>query len=210
MFGMRHFGSHCEDRHAAGRHGRWGRHHRHGGGRHGRGGGFGRRRHDARRPHAGAGRPSPAGAGADRRAAAPRLRDHQGAGGEDRGLVRAEPRHRLSDADLSRRGRLRHRAGRRRQAALHHHRRRPRLSGRATARSSMRCWSGSTRSASGCARAAATRTTTAGAAARVPRLVRAALENLREVAADRLKGDADAEAKVVEVLARAAAELKKN
>ena len=44
---------------------------------------------------------------------------------------------------------------------------------------------------------------------RVPRLVRAALENLREVAADRLKGDADAEAKVVEVLARAAAELKK-
>jgi DNA-binding PadR family transcriptional regulator len=37
MFGMRHFGSHHEDRHAAGRHGRWG-HHRHGGGRHGRGG----------------------------------------------------------------------------------------------------------------------------------------------------------------------------
>jgi DNA-binding PadR family transcriptional regulator len=33
---MRHFGSHCDDRHAAGRHGRWGRHHRHGG-RHGRG-----------------------------------------------------------------------------------------------------------------------------------------------------------------------------
>ena len=45
---------------------------------------------------------------------------------------------------------------------------------------------------------------------RVPRLVRAALENLREVAADRLKGDADAEAKVVDVLARAAAELKKS
>src|SRR6185436_508154 len=40
MFGMRHFGSHCEDRHAAGRHGR-GRHHRHGGERHGRGGGLG-------------------------------------------------------------------------------------------------------------------------------------------------------------------------
>jgi DNA-binding PadR family transcriptional regulator len=36
---MRHFGSHCEDRHAAGRHGRWGRHHRHGG-RHGRDSGF--------------------------------------------------------------------------------------------------------------------------------------------------------------------------
>src|SRR4029079_9712929 len=40
MFGLRHFGSHHEDRHAAGRHGRWG-HHRHGGGRHGRGGDFG-------------------------------------------------------------------------------------------------------------------------------------------------------------------------
>jgi DNA-binding PadR family transcriptional regulator len=37
---MRHFGSHCEGRHAAGRHGRWGRHHRHGG-RHGRDGDFG-------------------------------------------------------------------------------------------------------------------------------------------------------------------------
>src|SRR5829696_7882118 len=35
MFGMRHFGSGREDRHAAGRHGGW-RHHRHGGGgRHG-------------------------------------------------------------------------------------------------------------------------------------------------------------------------------
>jgi DNA-binding PadR family transcriptional regulator len=37
MFGMRH--SNCEDRHAAGRHGRWGRHHRHSG-RHGRDGDF--------------------------------------------------------------------------------------------------------------------------------------------------------------------------
>src|ERR1700749_3387772 len=35
MFGMRTHG-HCEDRWAAGRNGRWGRHHRHGG-RHGRG-----------------------------------------------------------------------------------------------------------------------------------------------------------------------------
>ena len=45
---------------------------------------------------------------------------------------------------------------------------------------------------------------------RVPRLVRAALENLREVAAERMKGDAEAETRVVEVLARAAAELKKS
>jgi DNA-binding PadR family transcriptional regulator len=46
--------------------------------------------------------------------------------------------------------------------------------------------------------------------ARMPRLVRAALENLRDVAADRLKDNGDTEAKVVEVLARAAAELKKS
>jgi DNA-binding PadR family transcriptional regulator len=44
---------------------------------------------------------------------------------------------------------------------------------------------------------------------RMPPLVRAAIENLREVAAKRLDDDAEAEAKVVEVLARAAAELKK-
>jgi len=45
---------------------------------------------------------------------------------------------------------------------------------------------------------------------RMPRLVRAALENLRDVAVERLKDNGDTEAKVVEVLARAAAELKKN
>jgi DNA-binding PadR family transcriptional regulator len=44
----------------------------------------------------------------------------------------------------------------------------------------------------------------------LPPLVRAALENLREIAATRLDADADAEAKLVEVLARAAAELKKS
>jgi DNA-binding PadR family transcriptional regulator len=43
----------------------------------------------------------------------------------------------------------------------------------------------------------------------VPPLVRAALLNLREAAASRLEGDVDAEAKVVEVLARAAAEIKR-
>ena len=43
---------------------------------------------------------------------------------------------------------------------------------------------------------------------RVPRLVRAALENLRDVAAERLKDDPEAEAKVVDVLARAAADLR--
>jgi DNA-binding PadR family transcriptional regulator len=45
---------------------------------------------------------------------------------------------------------------------------------------------------------------------KMPRLVRSALENLRDVAEERLKGDPDAEAKVVEILARAAAEVKKS
>jgi hypothetical protein len=40
--------------------------------------------------------------------------------------------------------------------------------------------------------------------------VRAAFENLRDVAVVRLKNNGDTEAKVVEVLARAAAELKKS
>jgi DNA-binding PadR family transcriptional regulator len=44
---------------------------------------------------------------------------------------------------------------------------------------------------------------------RLSPLVRAAIDNLREVAGQRLADDADAEAKLVEVLARAAAELKK-
>src|SRR5882724_3033745 len=43
----------------------------------------------------------------------------------------------------------------------------------------------------------------------LPPLVRAAIENLREAAAARLADDGEAEAKVVEVLARAASELKK-
>jgi DNA-binding PadR family transcriptional regulator len=43
----------------------------------------------------------------------------------------------------------------------------------------------------------------------LPRLVRAALDNLRVVAAERLEKDADAEAKVVDVLARAAQELRR-
>jgi DNA-binding PadR family transcriptional regulator len=43
----------------------------------------------------------------------------------------------------------------------------------------------------------------------LPQLVRAALENLREVAVKRLEQDAEAEAKVVDVLARAAQELKR-
>ena len=44
---------------------------------------------------------------------------------------------------------------------------------------------------------------------RLPPLLRAALENLREVAHERLANDADAEAKLVEIMARAAQEMKK-
>jgi len=44
----------------------------------------------------------------------------------------------------------------------------------------------------------------------VPPLVRAALDNLREVAAKQIEADADAETKIVEVLARAAQEMKKS
>jgi DNA-binding PadR family transcriptional regulator len=44
----------------------------------------------------------------------------------------------------------------------------------------------------------------------VPPLVRAALENLSEIAARQIEANADAETKIVEVLARAAQELKKS
>ncbi len=44
----------------------------------------------------------------------------------------------------------------------------------------------------------------------VPPLVRAALDNLRDVAAKQIEADADAETRIVEVLARAAQELRKN
>jgi DNA-binding PadR family transcriptional regulator len=43
----------------------------------------------------------------------------------------------------------------------------------------------------------------------LPPLVRAALENLREIAGERLGNDADTETKLVEILARAAQEMKK-
>jgi DNA-binding PadR family transcriptional regulator len=44
---------------------------------------------------------------------------------------------------------------------------------------------------------------------RISRLVRAAFDDLRELAAERIQNDAGAETRVVEVLARAAAELRK-
>jgi DNA-binding PadR family transcriptional regulator len=44
---------------------------------------------------------------------------------------------------------------------------------------------------------------------RVSRLIDAAVDNLREVAGERLKADPDAEAKLVDILARAAADLRR-
>jgi len=44
----------------------------------------------------------------------------------------------------------------------------------------------------------------------VPPLVKAALDNLRDTAIKQLEGDADAEAKIVDILARAAGEMKRN
>ena len=44
---------------------------------------------------------------------------------------------------------------------------------------------------------------------RLPPLVAAALDNLREAAAKRIEGDADAEAQIVELLARAAMDLRR-
>jgi hypothetical protein len=44
----------------------------------------------------------------------------------------------------------------------------------------------------------------------MPPLVKAALDNLREATSKRLEGDADAEAKIVDILARAAADVRKS
>jgi DNA-binding PadR family transcriptional regulator len=44
----------------------------------------------------------------------------------------------------------------------------------------------------------------------LPRLVKAAFDNLREAASKRLEGDAEAEAKIVDILARAAADVRRN
>ena len=46
--------------------------------------------------------------------------------------------------------------------------------------------------------------------ANVPPLVKAAFDNLREVAIKQLEGDTEAEAKIVEILARAAGDLRRN
>ena len=209
MFGMRHFGSHCEDRHAAGRHGRWGRHHRHGGGRHGRGGDFGGG--DMMR----AGRMLAQG---DLRLLALALIAEQPRHGyeiikvlEERtegwyapspGIVYPtltyleEAGHVTAQADGAKKlytitgeGRTYLEGNRAFVDAV--------LERLDAVGERMRSRRGEDEE-------------DRGRGPRVPRLVRAALEKLREDAADRLKDNGDTEAKVVEVLARAAAELKKN
>jgi DNA-binding PadR family transcriptional regulator len=207
---MKHFGSHCEDRHGAGRHGRW-RHHRHGfgGGRHGRGG------------DAGGGDMMRAGrmlAQGDLRLLALALIAEQPRHGyeiikvleektedwyspspgivyptltylEEAGYVTAQTEGAKKLYTITTEGRA-HLADNRdfvdavleRLAAV----------GRRIGRMRRRFGEDDRREAG------------------VPPLVRAAIENLREVAAKRLEDDADAEAKIVELLARAATELKKS
>ena len=208
MFGMRHFGSHHEDRHAAGRHGR-GRHHRHGGERHGRGGGLG---------------------GGDMMRAGRML-----AQGDLRlialALIAEQPRHGyeiikvLEDKTegwyapspgivyptltyLEEAGYVTAQAdGAKRLYSITDEGRTYLEGNRAFVDAVLE------RLAAVGERVRSRRgeeddDTRRGA--RMPRLVRAAFENLRDVAAERLKNNGDTEAKVVEVLARAAAELKKS
>lgn len=202
MFGMRHFGSHCEGHQAAGRHGRWGRH---GGGRFGRGGDFG---------------------GGDMMRAGRML-----AQGDLRllalALIAEQPRHGYEIIKvleektegwyapspgivyptltyLEEAGYVTAQAdGAKKLYTITDE-------GRAYLEQNRAFVDAVLERLDAVGERVRLRRGDDEEGARVPRLVRAALENLREVAADRLKGDADAEAKVVEVLARAAAELKKS
>jgi len=203
---MRHFGSHCEDRHAAGRHGRWGRHHRHGmgGGRHGMGGG------DMMR----AGRMLAQG---DLRLLALALIAEQPRHGyeiikvleektegwyapspgivyptltylEEAGYVTAQADGAKRLYSITGEGRAYLESNRAFVDAVLE--RLDAVGERVRSRRSDDDNDGRR-------------------GPRMPRLVHAALENLRDVAVERLKNNGDTEAKVVEILARAAAELKK-
>ena len=205
MFGMRHFRSHGEDRHAAGRHGRWGRHG--GGGRHGRGGDFG---------------------GGDMRAG------RMLAQGDVRllalALIAEQPRHGYEIIKvleektegwyapspgivyptltyLEEAGYVTAQAdGAKRLYTITGE-------GRAYLEGNRAFVDAVLERLDAVGERMRSRRTEdddeGRRGRRVPRLVRAALENLRDVAAERLKDNGDTEAKVVEVLARAAAELKK-
>jgi DNA-binding PadR family transcriptional regulator len=206
---MRHFGSHREDRHAASRQGHWGRHHRHGGGRHGRGG-FG-----------GDGEMMRAGrmlAQGDLRLLALALIAQQPRHGyeiikvledktegwyapspgivyptltylEEAGYVTAQADGAKKLYTITGEGSTYLEANRSFVDAVLE--RLGAVGERVRARNNEQGDDDGRRGP------------------RMPQLVRAAFENLRDVAAERLKNNGDTEAKVVEVLARAAAELKK-
>src|SRR4051812_5688486 len=211
MFGMRHFGKHCDDRHAVGRHGRFGHgHHRHGGGRHGRGGGdFG---------------------GGDMMRAGRML-----AQGDLRllalALIAEQPRHGYEIIKvleektqgwyapspgivyptltyLEEAGYVTTQAdGAKRLYTITAEGRTYLESNRAFVDAVLeRLDAVGERMRS----RRSDEDNDGRRGARVPRLVQAALENLRDVTVERLKNNGDTEAKVVEVLARAAAELKKS
>jgi DNA-binding PadR family transcriptional regulator len=207
MFGMRHFGSHCEDRHAAGRQGRWGRHHRHGG-RHGRDGDFD---------------------GGDMMRAGRML-----AQGDLRllalALIAEQPRHGYEIIKvleektqgwyapspgivyptltyLEEAGYVSAKTdGAKRLYTITGEGRAYLESNRAFVDAVLERLD----AVGERMRARRDEDDDSRRRPKMPRLVRAALENLYEVAAGRLKDDADAEARVVDVLARAAAELKKS
>jgi DNA-binding PadR family transcriptional regulator len=207
MFGMRHFGSHREDHHAAGRHGRWGHHRGHGkgGGRHGMGGG------DMMR----AGRMLAQG---DLRLLALALIAEQPRHGyeiikvleektegwyapspgivyptltylEEAGYVTAQADGAKRLYTITDEGRTYLESNRAFVDAVLE--RLDAVGERMRSRRSDEDNDGRR-------------------GPRMPKLVHAALENLRDVAVERLKGNGDTEAKVVEILARAAAELKKS
>jgi DNA-binding PadR family transcriptional regulator len=206
MFGMRHFGPHREDRHAVGRHGRWGGHHRHGmGGRRGKGG------DDMMR----AGRMLAQG---DLRLLALALIAEQPRHGyeiikvleektegwyapspgivyptltylEEAGYVTAQADGAKRLYSITDEGRTYLESNRTFVDAVLE--RLDAVGERMRSRRSDEDNDGRR-------------------GPRVPRLVQAALENLRDVAVERLKDNGDTEAKVVEILARAAAELKKS
>jgi len=209
MFGLRHHGHHHGEHWGAGRHGRWGRHHRHGGGRFGRGGDFG---------------------GGDMMRAGRLL-----AQGDLRllalALIAEQPRHGyeiikvLEDKTegwyapspgivyptltyLEEAGYVTAQAdGAKRLYSIT-------TEGRAYLEQNRAFVDSVLERLGAVGEQVRARRSEEGdnsrRESRVPPLVRAAFQNLRDVAVERLKNNGDTEAKVVEVLARAAAELKKS
>ena len=143
------------------------------------------------------------------RSAAARLRNHQAGRGKNRRLVLAESRHRLSDADLSRGSELRHRVGRRFSKKLYT----ITDEGRAYLETNRdlvdvvldRLAALGERVIAGGARHAVN----VKIGARCRRWSKPTFDHLRETVGKRLENDVDAEASLVEILARTEAELQR-